>query len=171
MSDKARYRGRLVLRAVAPDDTGFVEALEAAKLLVSGLSGSNCANFAFVNKAGEPVAYAGYTVFDKIALLRSVVVLPAHRGLRVGGRLTAALISQLQGMGVARIFLLTEGAEFFFATLGFAALERDQAPEPIAGTDQFVRHCSDEAVFMTRPLNEMMLLPLEDIHPVANRKS
>jgi len=171
MSDPARYRGRLVLRAVAPDDAGFIGALAAEKLLVSGLSGANCANFAFVSKAGAPVAYAGYTVFDKIALLRSVVVLPAHRGLRVGGRLTAALISQLQGMGISHIFLLTEGAEFFFATLGFTALERNQAPEPIAGTDQFVRHCSDEAVFMMRPLDEMMRLPLDDIHPVANKKS
>ncbi len=169
MSQKPRYRGRLVLRAIAPDDAGFIKALAEAKLLTSGLSGSSCANFAFVNKAGEPVGYAGYTVFDKIALLRSCVVLPRHRGLRVGGRLTAALISQLQGMGVARVYLLTEGAEFFFATLGFAALGRDQAPGPIAQTEQFVRHCSDEAVFMMRPLDEMMHMKLDDIHPVARK--
>jgi len=169
MSKKPRYRGRLVLKAIAPDDAAFIEALGEAQLLTSGLAGGGCANFAFVNKKRETVAYGGYTVFDRIALMRSFVVLPEYRGLGVGARFVAALISQLQGMNIARVFLLTEGAEFFFATLGFTALERDQAPEPVRETEQFIRHCSDEAVFMMRPLDEMMNLSLDDIHPVARK--
>ncbi|HHK74013.1 MAG TPA: GNAT family N-acetyltransferase [Rhizobiales bacterium] len=169
MSEKARYRGRLVLKAVAPDDAAFVSALEEAQLLTSGLAGKGCANFSFVNKKREVVAFGGYTVFDRIALMRSFVVLPEYRGLGVGARFATALISQLQGMNISRVFLLTEGAEFFFASLGFAALAREQAPRPIRETEQFIRHCSDEAVFMTRPLDEMMRLSLDDIHPVVRK--
>ncbi len=170
MSEKPKLRGRLVLKSIAPDDAGFIAALEDARLLTSGLAGSTCANFAFVNKAHIPLAYAGYTVFGKTALLRSCVVLPEYRGMRVGGRLVAALISQLQGMGVARVFLLTEGADIFFATLGFGALPREDAPQSIRQTEQFVRHCSDEAIFMMRAMDEMMQLGLEDIKPFAKSR-
>ncbi len=169
MSEKIKLRGRLVLKSIAPDDSGFIAALGDAQLLISGLAGSTCANFAFVNKTHKPLAYGGYTVFGKVALLRSCVVLPEYRGMRVGARLVTALISQLQGMGVARVFLLTEGADVFFSTLGFCALPREEAPESIARTEQFTRHCSDGAIFMMRAMDEMMQLELDAIKPFVIR--
>ncbi len=160
-----RFRGRLVLRSVAPDDAGFVAALQEAGLPVEGVDGPQAANFMFAGKDGAPVAYGGYTVLGDIALLRSVVVLPHWRGQRLGSRLVTALISQLQGININTIYLLTEDADLFFAELGFAAIERGEAPQAVRETGYFTHHCSGEAIVMMRVLDEMMRLNLEDIHP------
>ncbi len=164
MTEK-RYRGRLVLRAVAPDDSAFLAALNEAGLLTEGLAGPNTANFAFVGKSGEPVSYGGYTVLGGTSMLRSVVVLPQWRGHGVGGRMVTALISQLQGINISSVYLLTENADLFFSTLGFAAVPRSEAPEVIRETPHFARHCSDDAFLMIRLLDEMMQLSLDEIHP------
>lgn len=159
-----KLRGVLRLRAVAPDDAGFVAALSEAGLVTDDLAGAAAANFAFARKGGAPVAYGGYTVLGDIALLRSLVVLPQWRGQRVGGRLATALISQLQGINIRTVYLLTEDAELFFATLGFRAIDRAAAPQAVRESSQFLRHCPEEAIVMERALDEMMQLKLDEIH-------
>lgn len=166
MADGKRYRGRLILRAVAPDDEGFLSALQDAGLLTESLSGPNSANFAFAGKSGEPVAYGGYTVLGGLSMLRSVVVLPQWRSQGVGARMVTALISQLQGINIKSVYLLTENADMFFSDLGFSAIARSDAPQVIQETRQFAHHCPEDAVLMARPLDEMMRLGIDDIHPV-----
>lgn len=160
-----KLRGRLVLRSVPPTDGPFLAALAEAGLTGEALDDPNGANFVFARKSGEPVAYGGYDVMGDIALLRSVTVLPAWRGQRLGGRFVAALISQLQGINIREVYLLTETAELFFAGLGFDAIGRDEAPEAIRASAQFSQLCPDAAILMHRLLDEMMRLKLDEIHP------
>lgn len=167
--DGQRFRGRLVLRSLAPDDANFITALKDAGLITEELDGPQSANFVFASKTGQAVAYGGYNVLADIAMLRSVTVLPQWRGQGIGARMVTALISQLQGINVKAVYLLTEDADVFFSSLGFFAIGRDEVPQAIRDTGQFARHCPDDAVLMVRALDEMMRLSLDDIHPVARK--
>ncbi|HFQ15433.1 MAG TPA: GNAT family N-acetyltransferase [Rhodobacteraceae bacterium] len=151
-----RFRGRLALRAVAPDAPEFLKALKEEKLLTSGLDGPGCANFALVDKHGGQVAFAGYTLRGEVGLLRSCVVRREHRRRGVGQRLVTALLAQMQSIGIARVYLFSETAADFFAALGFRHISRATAPDPIRALDQYTKHCGDDAALMALPLHGIM---------------
>ncbi len=151
-----RFRGRLSLRAVAPDAPEFLMALKEEKLLTSGLDGPGCANFALVDRHGEQVAFAGYTLRGEVGLLRSCVVRRKHRRRGVGRRLVTALLAQMQSIGIARVYLFSETAADFFASLNFRHISRAMAPDQIRSLDQYTEHCGDDAALMVLPLHGIM---------------
>ncbi len=56
-----------------------------------------------------------------VGLLHDVAVAPSHRRTGVGGRLLSSLLSQLRGLGIGDIGLLTsDGTRAFFAACSFA---------------------------------------------------
>lgn len=87
------------------------------------------------------------------ALLRSVVIPPAGRGLGIGSDLITRLMDIAAGEGIERLWLLTETAEPFFARLGFARVPRESAPAPIRETSEFRTVCPASAACMTRRLS------------------
>jgi len=156
MTAQDRFRGRLSLRAVAPDAPEFLGALKQENLLTSGLDGPGCANFAFVNKHGASVAYAGYTLRGEVGLLRSCVVMPELKGRGIGRRLVTALLSQMQSIGIARVYLFSATAPGFFETMNFRHISRATAPDQIRGLDQYKVHCGCDAALMVLPLHGIM---------------
>lgn len=57
-------------------------------------------------------------------LLRSLAVVHARRGRRLGARLVACVEQQARSAGYPNVTLLTTTAERFFAGLGYARVER-----------------------------------------------
>lgn len=138
------------LRPIAADAPEVVAALEAAGLPTEDLTDSGRTFFA-LEDAGEPVAYGGSELYGDNVLLRSVVVLPGHRGKGHGRAVTEAVLADAASAGANRAFLLTTTAEDFFRHDGFTPLERRDAPPAILATRQAATICST-ATLLTRPL-------------------
>lgn len=90
---------------------------------------------------------------EGIALLRSFVVQPEHRGRGVGRELVQRVMTQALAAGLHDFYLLTTTAQGWFATLGFAPAARDTAPPGIRATRQFSALCPATAVLMCRRLD------------------
>ena len=92
----------------------------------------------------------GMDHYGHLALLRSLIVTPAGRRQGIGRQLTQAAEIAAARTGVEEIYLLTESAESFFASLGFRPSNRAQAPEIIQRTRQFSSLCPTTAVLMVK---------------------
>lgn len=154
---------------VAPDDPGLLAMLAAADLPVSDLApagdalhlfapaGDALHLFAFDTLDGARVGYGGWEEIDGGALIRSVVVDPARRGMALGRGMVALLLFRIweSGRGTAgpkAAWLLTTSAAGFFARLGFTEVARADAPAAVLATPQAAGLCPASAVLMTRPL-------------------
>jgi amino-acid N-acetyltransferase len=100
-----------------------------------------------------PIGVIGLQIFGADALLRSLAVDPAHRGIGAGKALSGAAERHASRALVRRIFLLTETAAGFFAARGYAAVPRDQAPRCIRETREFSTLCPASAILMTKTLD------------------
>lgn len=88
----------------------------------------------------EPVAPYG--------LLRSIVVREDHRGRGLAQRMTRHLLNHARDEGRMAIYLLTETAQAYFASLGFVPIARADVPTAVSQTRQFVSLCPDSASCM-----------------------
>ena len=57
-------------------------------------------------------------IWDNLAEIRSLVVVPAHRGKHIGRKLVEACLSEAVTLGIYKVYTLTE-VTGFFACLGF----------------------------------------------------
>ncbi len=98
------------------------------------------------------MGYGGFELHGNDALLRSIVVSAEARGGGIGRNLVPLLVLRAFEAGARRGFLLTEGAEAFFAKVGFKPIERSAAPPAILATRQASGLCPATATLMTRTL-------------------
>jgi amino-acid N-acetyltransferase len=98
--------------------------------------------------AGHPIAVAGSEVYGPHALLRSVAVHGAYRGMGIGTHLIAQVLEALRAAGVRCVYLVTESAEPFFGAWGFTRVERATLPPSIAATDQLMGACPVSAAVL-----------------------
>jgi N-acetylglutamate synthase-like GNAT family acetyltransferase len=129
----------------------FVEALREARLPTEDLTEPNQVFFAFRDADRALIGFGGYLLADRVALLRSIVVVPSQRRRGTGAAILAQLLSRAVG-GADTAWLLTTGAEGFFARQAFVRKERAEAPPAIAAARQFTSICPASAVLMCRPL-------------------
>lgn len=151
------------MSALLPEVTGralserdlprLASTLAAAGLPVEDLGGRDRSFFAFQDRSGEPVGFAGYELYGTDALLRSVVILPTVRGKGYGRAITEWMMAELARRGAATVFLLTTTAAPFFEKMGFRRLDRSQAPAAIAATTEFGSLCPSTAMFMGRAIS------------------
>jgi amino-acid N-acetyltransferase len=110
----------------------------------------------------EVVGSAALELYGEAALLRSVAVRRGSRGEGLGRRLVSGALELAEGRGVRTVYLLTEGADGYFARLGFrriprAEVERD-APE-VGRSVQFASVCPQSAQAMALPLPAAPVFP------------
>lgn len=84
----------------------------------------------------------------RVGLLRSVVVDSPYRGRGIAEALVRDRLAWGRARGVREVYLLTETAPEYFPRLGFASIERCEAPEPIRRTEEFRELCSQSSVLM-----------------------
>jgi amino-acid N-acetyltransferase len=89
---------------------------------------------------------------DAGALLRSLVVEPAHQRRGLGRQLVARLEHDARADGVQQLVLLTETAEAFFRRLGYEAIDRRYVSEDLKQSAEFRTLCPASAVCMTKSL-------------------
>ncbi|MGK9041376.1 GNAT family N-acetyltransferase [Rhizobium sp. SA279] len=122
-------------------------ALTTAGLLIDDLDGFNRSYFVCVDNDGRMIGYSGIeTCGDDSVLLRSIVVLPAHRSLGHGRQLVELTIAKAPPS--ADVYLATTNAASFFELVSFASVERDEVPPAILATRQLSGLCPASATIM-----------------------
>ena len=138
------------IRGATAADYGTVcELLRAAQLPLDGLP-AELENFVVAEDGTQVVAAAGLELYDRAALLRSVVVAPTHRGAGLGGRLADQALSLARKLGVSDVYLLTDTAEAFFGRRGFSVVSRNAVPVAVRTSVEFTKSCPESATVMHR---------------------
>lgn len=131
------------IRAAREQDTDAITHL----LGISGLpsAGLDRAGLLLVADAGAVIASVGVELYGDDALLRSVAVAPGFRDWGVGKSMVQAILERLPGLGVKRVYLLTESADEWFLRQGFVTVGREPVPDGVRSSGQFTSCCPASA--------------------------
>jgi amino-acid N-acetyltransferase len=150
----ALHGGALFIRGATSSDLPAVERLLAASQLpVDGVR-DNFSSFVVADDNGAIAGAIGLEKYGSVALLRSAVVSPDHRGSGIGRRLVEQLLERAEEAGVDEMYLLTTTAEKYFPRFGFARTDRAAIPDAVKASAEFRGACPDTAVVMSRRIGE-----------------
>ena len=102
------------IRAATNSDLSAVEGLLTASDLPTDGVRDNFSSFVVAEDDGAIAGAIGLEKYGSVALLRSAVVSPDHRGSGVGRRLVEQLLERAEEAGIDELFLLTTTAEEYF---------------------------------------------------------
>jgi N-acetylglutamate synthase-like GNAT family acetyltransferase len=141
----------ITLEPIPGADAGLKQALSDSNLPTDDVEEPGRVFFRAVGADGDTVGYSGIEQCGEDVLLRSLVVLPEHRGRTFGGLLTEETLSAAGYYSSA--FLATTTAAAFFEQLGFKAVDRTDVPTAVLSTRQLSGICPASATIMklTRP--------------------
>ena len=152
-SAAARYPVKTPITTYDPrDEIALGILLQMANLPTEDITPEMLEHFLTAHAGNVLVGAAGLEVLGEMGLLRSVAVDEQHQGTGLGKQLVAAMEEHAREQGVRELYILTTGAEQFFAGLGYRKLPREQAPAAIAGTEQFRDLCPSSSTLMTKTL-------------------
>ena len=137
---------------ISGQDAALAATLTAAGLPIDDI-GEDGRRFFRFDDNGKVVGYGGFEPHGDHALVRSIVVAPALVGQGYGRSIAEAVMREAGKAGARQAFLLTTSAEAFFRHLGFAALDRADAPLAILNTRQATSICSS-ATLLARRLDD-----------------
>ncbi len=132
-------------------DQDLQTALLAAGLPIDDLTQSGRTFFRFADH-GEVVGFGGLETYGDCALLRSVVVLTDQRRHGYGEAITRQMLDQASRGGARTVYLLTESSAAFFEHLGFASVDRADAPAAILQTRQASSLCPASAALLAKTI-------------------
>jgi len=146
--------GNVRIRSATKSDLAAVEdLLKASDLPTDGVR-DNFSSFVVADDDGAITGAIGLEKYGSVALLRSAVVSPDHRGSGVGRKLIEQLLERAEEAGVDELYLLTTTAEKYFPRFGFARTTRAAVPDAVKASAEFRGACPDTAVVMTRRVGE-----------------
>lgn len=138
------------IRKATNRDLDAIESLLAENDLPLDGVKENFSGFVVADDAGEIAGAIGLERFGSVALLRSAVVSPEHRGSGVGRKLVEQVLERAEKDGIEELFLLTTTAEKYFPRFGFARTTRSAVPSAVKASAEFQGACPDTAVVMKR---------------------
>ncbi len=127
-------------------------ALVAEDLPVEDLQQPGRSFYAYFANRDTLAGFGGFEAHGEHALVRSIVVLPGHRGRGLVWQIVPRVLARASEAGATHAWLLTEGAKAVFSRLGFSEAERGDVPAEIGSTSQFSKLCGIDATLMHRPL-------------------
>ena len=90
-------------------------------------------------------------IWENLAEVRSLVVLPEHRGRKLGRKLVEACLSEAVTLGIYRVYTLTEQTGFF-EHMGFEEEAMDGLNQKVfadcLNCPRFPDHCNEVAMVM-----------------------
>ena len=138
---------------VAPEELGeVVRLLTDCGLPADDVDQSLLLYFIGARSHGLLIGVVGLEPLDHVALLRSLAVAPAQRGLGVGARLCDEVESLARAHNIADLYLLTTTAADWFAVRGYDRLDRSTLPASVRDTTQFRKLCPASAVALHKRL-------------------
>jgi len=134
-------------QATKADLTEIEELLKDNNLPFSDCS-EHIDNFILKEEKNKIIGIGCIEIYGRNGLIRSMVVAKNYRRSGVAKEILRTLKEKAFDSGVTDIYLLTETAIEYFKTVGFKALDRDDAPDSIKNTKQFNAICPSSAVVM-----------------------
>lgn len=125
--------------------------LAASELPVDDLD-QHVAHFILAKQGSQTIGTVAVEYAGHAALLRSLCVVPEHRGRSIGAHLLEAIEATAIDRGVRELFLLTTSSAAFFERHGFSPTTRAAAPPGIQSTAQFRTLCPATAICMHKSL-------------------
>lgn len=138
-----------IRNAKSEDLVAVEDLLSASNLPVDGVR-DNFSSFVVAEDRDEIAGAIGLEKYGSVALLRSAVVSPEHRGSGVGRQLVEQLLARAEKAGIDELYLLTTTAEKYFPRFGFTPTTRSTVPEAVKASAEFRGACPETAVVMTR---------------------
>ena len=147
---------QIIFRLAEPEDLKSVQQL----LLNSELPYQDIANhlshFIVAKNGTQLVGVIGLEPLNGVGLLRSLAVAGPHRDKGLAKALYSSIVAHARRRGINKLYLLTLTAAGFFSKLGFAKVDRENAPAAIQGTKEFRSLCPDTAVCMVKELGAVV---------------
>lgn len=139
------------LESISGDHGDLTQALSLSGLPTEDIDEPGRTFFRAVGSDGNTVGYSGVEQCGEDALLRSVVVLPDHRGKSFGKVIVVETLRAAPVSGT--VYLATTTAGPFFSDLGFQVVDRADVPDAVLSTRQLSGICPASATIMklTRP--------------------
>ncbi len=142
----------IAIRPARTDDiAAILVLLDGDALPTADLATSQVA-FWVGEEAGGLVAAIGLEQHGDAGLLRSLVVAAAHRGEGYAHRLVDVVEAEAHARGIIEMVLLTQTAETFFARLGYGVIPRNDAPDAVRASKEFLSLCPASATCMRKQL-------------------
>jgi amino-acid N-acetyltransferase len=147
------------VRPACGDDLEAVEALLRAERLPTDGVEAQFASFLVAEGTysprvpAAPIGAIGLEHYENSALVRSAVVDSAWRGRGVGHALVDAATDAARARGASALYLLTTTAEGFFSSLGFRTITRNEVPDAVKQSVEFVSACPASATVMVRRID------------------
>jgi amino-acid N-acetyltransferase len=135
-----------------PSRAVAVALLQASNLPTADLTDEQMRYFFYCGPPAAPTALVGVELHGSNALLRSLVVAPAHRSNGLGAVLVRHAEEFARAEGATSMYLLTSTAESFFKRCGYAQANRETAPAEIRATREFADICPASAAFLVKRL-------------------
>ena len=133
--------------ASSRDLDAIVTLLVTSKLPTDGIA-DHLANALVARDGTRVVGVAALELYPGGALLRSVAVDDTVRGRGLGQRLVEATLARARQLGAPAVFLLTETADQFFPRFGFHRIAREEVPDDVKQSVEFVSLCPASATVM-----------------------
>jgi amino-acid N-acetyltransferase len=132
-----------------------LELLQSSSLPVAGVASQLESFLVARDEAGRLVGTIGLEVYEKVGLLRSLVVRSDRRSAGVGTELVNRLLVLAREKKVETVYLLTTTAETYFPRFGFVRVPRDDADPRLAASEELRGACPSSAILMRARLPEL----------------
>jgi amino-acid N-acetyltransferase len=138
--------------SAGPSWSAATALLKASDLPTADLTDGRMKHFFYSGPAAAPTALVGFEFCGPNALLRSLVVAPAHRSNGLGAALVQHAENFARAKGAESMYLLTTTAESFFKRRGYVEADRETAPEEVRATREFSGICPESSAFLVKDL-------------------
>jgi amino-acid N-acetyltransferase len=135
-----------------PDLSDVKRLLVESGLPTGDITAQHLHHFFGCGPKSEIEGVVGLEIYGTVALLRSLAVTAAQRGLGLGSGLVEHAEGYAWGKGVRSLYLLTTTAEAFFRRRGYVRIPREEAPAAVKATREFSGICPASSAFMVKRL-------------------
>lgn len=142
-----------ISRANSKNREAIVSLLQSAGLPVEDLP-QELQHFFTATDNTYIVGAIGLETYERNGLLRSLVVKPEYRKMKIAAGLISELEKLARNLGLQNIYLLTETAQGYFSTSGYETIARDLAPETLKQSAEFSHVCPGSAILMKKMLTQ-----------------
>ena len=113
-------------------------------------------NFIIARVGKKIVGVVGMELYEEACLLRSLAVLPDHRGKGVARELFRRIVFHAKKTGVKEVYLLTMTTETLCKKWGFKKIARSKVPRQVLASKEFKGLCPRSAVCMCQSIEEIV---------------
>ena len=140
-----------ITAAESKNKEAIIALLQSENLPVEDLP-VNLQHFFIASDNGVVIGAIGLEIYEREGLLRSLVVHPGYRKMKIAEELVNEIERLGSAIGIEHIYLLTLTAQGYFTGKGYQLIERKDAPQLLQQSSEFSHACPASATLMKKNL-------------------